>query len=320
LALVALFGLASCGGQQSAGDPAGTATVPGKVSLPTRTPLPQPGTPHPSPSPTSPCYDAASPAVPFDLTVPDGTAMRPGEVFTKVWQVVNTGTCTWNPSYALVWFAGPPLGAPREVPLHQIVPPGHIAILSVDMVAPLAEGVYQSYWKLRAPSGTLFGIGAGKGAPFWARIRVVSGRPPTSTPTPTITPPPTATPTSTPSPIPTPRIQAEGRVALVLGDGLEVDGDRASATDLLYLFANGAHVLRPQDAARWGVFGMRRPSLQECRAAVRSAADLPVDSLPAGTYLCFRSSDGREGYAHLEKINRTTWRVVLSFRTWAASP
>jgi len=322
VALGVMLLLAACSKGSLGGEPSLSATTPPRALTPTLTAslvgsssLPPVATWTPTP-----CRNAAAPAAPFDLTVPDGTVLHPGEVFTKVWQVINTGTCTWNPAYAVVWFAGPPLGAPRQVPLHQIVPPGHAVTLAVDMVAPLADGVYQSYWKLRAPSGTLFGIGVGGGDPFWVRIRVASGKPPTATPTPTLTPPPTATPTPTPSPSPTPVVQAEGRVALVLGDGLEVDGEKTSATDLLYLFANGAHVLRPQDAARWGVFGMHLPSPEDCHASAHSAADLPVDSLQVGTYLCYRSSDGHEGYACLEAVNRATWRVVLSFRTWVRSP
>ncbi len=296
--------------------PSATVTL---AATPTPGASPLPGTQTPSP-PTAtprPCTNQAAPGSPIDVTVPDDTVMRPGQVFTKVWQLVNTGSCTWTPAYRLVWFSGARLGTSAAYPLGREVRPGEAVDLAVDMVAPLAPGVYQSYWKLRAPDGSLFGIGAGAGTPFWVRIVVVSLRTPSPTPTPTITPPPTATPTSTPSPTPTPPVKTTGQQDLMLGDGLEVDGEKTSATDVLYLQVNGAHVLRPQDAARWGIFGGAPPSLETCRQSNRSAADIPVDSLGVGTYLCYRSSDGHIGYARLEAVDRATWRITLSFLTWA---
>src|SRR5215211_3827515 len=34
-------------------------------------------------------------------TFPDGTIVQPGTTFTKVWQVQNSGTCTWDSSWQL---------------------------------------------------------------------------------------------------------------------------------------------------------------------------------------------------------------------------
>ena len=293
------------------------------AALPTRAATPVAGSTGGAPAGVTPtptvshCKNAAAPGSPIDVTVPDDTAMRPGQVFTKVWQIVNVGTCTWTPDYRIVWFSGARLGAAAAYPLGRKVKPGEAVNLAVDMVAPLSPGVYQSYWKLSTPDGTLFGIGQGAGTPFWVRIVVVSRRTPLPTPTPTITPPPTATPTATSSPTPTPPVQASGRVDLTLGDGLEVDGEKASATDILFLQVGNAHVLRPQDAARWGIFGSLQPSLNACRHSARSAADIPVDSLAVGTYLCYRSSDGHIGYARLEAVNTALWKITLSYLTWA---
>ncbi len=295
--------------------PLTTATLPA-TAAPAVSPLPEASSPALSPTPRR-CENRAAPGSPLDVTVPDDTVMRPGQIFTKIWQLVNTGTCTWTPAYRLVWFSGARLGASAAYPLGREVRPGETVSLAVDMVAPLSQGVYQSYWKLRAPDGSLFGIGPGAGTPFWVRIRVTSLFAASPTPTPTITPPPTATPTPTPSPTPTPPVQTMGRRDLTLGDGLEVDGEKASATDVLYLLINGAHVLRPQDAARWGIFGNIPPTLEACRRSNRSAADIPVDSLAVGTYLCYRSSNGRMGYARLEAVDKATWRITLAFLTWA---
>src|SRR5215216_5539815 len=34
-----------------------------------------------------------------DVTIPDGTIMKPGEDFVKTWAVRNTGSCTWDEGY-----------------------------------------------------------------------------------------------------------------------------------------------------------------------------------------------------------------------------
>jgi hypothetical protein len=41
-----------------------------------------------------------------DGTVPDDTGFAPGEVFTKVWRVRNSGTCTWGAGTQLVFAPG----------------------------------------------------------------------------------------------------------------------------------------------------------------------------------------------------------------------
>src|SRR5919106_5802545 len=41
-----------------------------------------------------------------DLTIPDGTVLRPGEDFRKVWQIRNTGSCTWDEGYGLIFIGG----------------------------------------------------------------------------------------------------------------------------------------------------------------------------------------------------------------------
>ncbi len=41
-----------------------------------------------------------------DVTVPDGTVLPPGQNFDKVWAVKNTGSCTWDDGYALIYIGG----------------------------------------------------------------------------------------------------------------------------------------------------------------------------------------------------------------------
>jgi hypothetical protein len=125
-----------------------------------------------------------------DVTIPDGTRMNPGEVFTKTWRLRNIGTCTWDTRYAMVFASGESMGAPAAVNLPGSVPPNATVDLSVELRAPNAPGTYYSNWRLRNPAGQTFGVMANQ--PFFAHI-VVAG--PTATVTPagavTNTPPTT---------------------------------------------------------------------------------------------------------------------------------
>jgi len=112
-----------------------------------------------------------------DITIPDGTQMVPGETFTKIWRLRNTGSCTWTSGYALVFESGDAMGAPVAIQLTTgIVAPGQEIDVSVVLVAPDTAGAYQGNFKLRNPSGIVFGLG-NDSTPFWVKIVVpeVSG-------------------------------------------------------------------------------------------------------------------------------------------------
>jgi len=172
---------AACSG--SSGPNALTAAAPAiQASLtaeaaslaPTNTPEPAPlGSTAPPPAPSAdtpvplgpdPCaYDLL-----FldDLTVPDGTTLRPGEPFDKRWKVQNAGTCAWGPDFRVVLVEGDPLGAPPEIALYPALP-GADGIVRALMTAPQAAGDFSGTWSARDPQGNLFGN------PMWVRITVV---------------------------------------------------------------------------------------------------------------------------------------------------
>ena len=91
-----------------------------------------------------------------DVTIPDGTDFNPGDQFTKIWKLRNSGTNTWTPAYGLAFFTGEQMSAPTLVPITVNVPPGETTDISVDMVAPEANGNYMGYWKMRDPAGEFF--------------------------------------------------------------------------------------------------------------------------------------------------------------------
>ena len=155
-------------------------------------PAPGPATPEPSPTPPQPtstpaptpaatpadCYDQA--AFVQDVSIPDNTLMAPGQSFVKTWRLRNSGTCTWTQDYVLVFAGGSSLGGPASAPLPKTVAPGETVDLSVSLVAPAANGTYESRWLLHNEEGDTFGVGSGAVRVFW--VRIVVGPRPTPTP------------------------------------------------------------------------------------------------------------------------------------------
>ena len=98
-----------------------------------------------------------------DVNFPPGTIVKPGTKFDKTWTVKNTGTCTWTRDFDLVLAGGEAFGTNKRGDIPRDVPPGDTIALSIpDMVAPMTEGTYYSYWMLAAPDGARIGYGPGQ--------------------------------------------------------------------------------------------------------------------------------------------------------------
>lgn len=111
-----------------------------------------------------------------DITYPDNSEVDPGEEFTKTWLLKNSGTCTWNSNYSIVFDRGEALGGPASAPLTSgNVAPGEEVEVSVRLRAPAEEGTYQGFWKLRNQAGQVFGLGSQADKEFWVRIQVETG-------------------------------------------------------------------------------------------------------------------------------------------------
>jgi hypothetical protein len=155
----------------------GNPTLPPTITLPpliTFTPLPT-ILPTAVPSATSVPVPCDRGSFIGDVTIPDGTIMTPGVVFTKTWQLKNNGTCSWNTNYALVFTdVGNAMNGPVSKPLiaSGTVEPGQTIQVSLDLTAPTSEGTYRGEWKLRNANGVVFGIGLGADMPFWVEIKV----------------------------------------------------------------------------------------------------------------------------------------------------
>ena len=149
-----------------------TQTAPTSVPV-TATPIPATSTAVPATNTAVPTAVSYCDWVAFvkDVTIPDGTQLSAGEVFTKTWRLQNRGTCTWTPDYMLVYTSGDQLGSTTAVRLPGNVAPGQVVDVSVTLTAPASAGYYTSYWMLRNPSGALFGAGNKANEAFYVEIK-----------------------------------------------------------------------------------------------------------------------------------------------------
>jgi uncharacterized protein YkwD len=116
-----------------------------------------------------------------DVTIPDGTFFDPGEPFTKVWQVRNTGTCEWDTGYALVFSEGDIMNGALTNPV-PLASPGDTNEVSLELVAPARTGQQDGFWQFQNAAGERFGSSSDL---LWVQIIVKSFQSNPS-PTPTI--------------------------------------------------------------------------------------------------------------------------------------
>lgn len=94
-----------------------------------------------------------------DITIEDGQAINPGERFTKIWEIRNTGTCTWTADYALGYVDGAALGWDGSLNTAVAdIEPGDSFQISLDLIAPQETGIYEGRWQLLNDNGQPFGV------------------------------------------------------------------------------------------------------------------------------------------------------------------
>ena len=106
-------------------------------------------------------------------TIVDGTIFKPGEQFTKTWEITNTSNCVWDTSYKIVYWSGDIMGGGYVYNLPQVTGPGQTIPISLVLIAPTADGTYRSEWKLQTPDKINYGVGAYNAA-FYTEIVVSS--------------------------------------------------------------------------------------------------------------------------------------------------
>jgi len=148
-------------------------TKPG-ITLPTETPTAATETPNPlTPSATVPasakCTDSA--ILVEDVNYPDNTVVPAGEKFTKTWKLQNVGRCKWT-GYTIAFVSGDRMSSPDTAPVPETAS-GKPVDVSIDLVAPSADGNYTGNFELRDAKGKTMLIGTE--ATFWVKIVVGTG-------------------------------------------------------------------------------------------------------------------------------------------------
>ena len=105
-----------------------------------------------------------------DVTIEDGTKLKPGEQFKKIWRIQNTGVCTWDDGYSLVYAYGDGRLGGNGFSINskaEFTAPGEVLDVGMMMTAPEKPGTYGSCWQMRNDRGVVFGT------PLCVRIEVV---------------------------------------------------------------------------------------------------------------------------------------------------
>jgi len=111
-------------------------------------------------------------------TIADGTIFKPGDTFTMIWRLKNTGTSTWTAGYLLRYYSSDTFSAPKEIATGREVLPGEEIDISIQMKAPANPGSYSSVWVMSNENRGNFK------EPVYIRIKVAT----LVTPTPTSKP------------------------------------------------------------------------------------------------------------------------------------
>jgi next-to-BRCA1 protein 1 len=127
---------------------------------PTETPVPPSATatPEVTPTTTGTPTETVCDNLLFivDASVPDNTQMTPGQEFVKTWHVKNTGACTWDAGYNIVFAYGEKMGG-QTTALTVQVAPNTEADISIPLKAPVKPGPYTGAWRLSGRNGYPFG-------------------------------------------------------------------------------------------------------------------------------------------------------------------
>jgi uncharacterized protein YkwD len=122
------------------------------------------------PQPQSNCSDSASFVA--DVTIPDHASIAQGKAFVKTWRIRNSGTCSWNEKYSMVFANGNQMNSPASLPF-KATAPGATLDLSVDLVAPSVDAAYTGNYELHNAAGQLFMIDNTRF--IWVKIDVGTG-------------------------------------------------------------------------------------------------------------------------------------------------
>ncbi|MGX7670357.1 NBR1-Ig-like domain-containing protein [Plantactinospora sp. DSM 117369] len=108
------------------------------------------GTTAPAGVPTGPLIDGDRSRFITDVTIPDGTRVRVGENFVKVWEIQNAGTVSWRNRYLQREDVPAQPGScrtPERIPIGDTLPNERVWI-TVAVTAPSAPTTCMVRWKM----------------------------------------------------------------------------------------------------------------------------------------------------------------------------
>jgi hypothetical protein len=92
-----------------------------------------------------------------DRSIPDGTQLKPNEVFTKTWFVQNNGGCAWAPGFTFKHFGGDQMRG-QPIKFTEPIPVGAKREISIKLIVPSGQtGLIQSSWRMTDENGNFFG-------------------------------------------------------------------------------------------------------------------------------------------------------------------
>jgi len=131
----------------------------------------------PEPTPAS-CIHSMTYIADLNLDDANMTAppiMAPGQNFSKGWRLQNSGTCAWEPDFALAYVNGNRIEAAMggsAVPVGRTVQPGESVDIYAQLQAPQTYGTFQGFWQMRNSAYQYFGEAT------WVGIQVPDPNPP----------------------------------------------------------------------------------------------------------------------------------------------
>ena len=137
------------------------------TAAPTVTDVSQPPTAQSTPTVGTPtvCVDSAESVewlrddMPYNFVeVTQNKPVPPNGYFTMTFTLRNSGTCTWDSSYAITFESGYRMSQQEKYPViaeGETVAPGGTITIHIVMVAPPKTGGHQGIWQLQSRDGVL---------------------------------------------------------------------------------------------------------------------------------------------------------------------
>jgi hypothetical protein len=91
-----------------------------------------------------------------DISLPDHTFIEHGQAATKIWRIRNTGTCVWTPAFQIQFAGGNPISWSKPSVI-DVVHPGEMTDIRVEIISPDTPGIYHAWWQLADELGRSFG-------------------------------------------------------------------------------------------------------------------------------------------------------------------